>query len=392
MRERSRRGARKTARMCRALALFVSLGVVASYGCAGRAASKKEKAEDRLKTVMVEPVGRRDIVEELDYPADILPEVEVRIFSPVPDRIVSFPWNDGDRIQRGQRVALIRKEGLDMGLENVAAQIDALDIQIKNLESELERSEKLKAAGAISDQAFDQIKTSLRSSRAQRRALAASQGQLKVSAGNAVITAPISGVIADKMLQPGDMASPAVPLCRIIVIDRVKVELKLVESDVPKVKVEQKALVALDAFPERTFEGQVTRILPYLNAATRTNTVEIVLANPKDEPGEHFLLKPGMFGRVRIVVEKREQVITAPERALLLDNRILEQQKPGQVLRKAFVVDDKSTARERVARLGARKGSTYEVLQGLEVGDRIVVRGQHGLRDGQQVEIVEPEK
>jgi multidrug efflux pump subunit AcrA (membrane-fusion protein) len=55
-------------------------------------------------------------------------------------------------------------------------------------------------------------------------------------------------------------------------------------------------------------------------------------------------------------------------------------------------VDDKSKARERVVELGARKGSTYEVLKGLQVGERIVVRGQHGLRDGQQVEIVEPEK
>ena len=392
MRERTRRGAERTAWMRRTVAWLVLLSAVVPSGCSGRAASKQEKVESRFKTVMVEPVIRRDIIEELDYPAGILPEVEVRIFSPVPDRIVSFPWNDGDHIQRGQRVALIRKRALDMGLENLAAQIDALDIQIKNLQSELERSEKLRAAGAISDQAFDQIRTSLRSSHAQRRALVASRGQLRVSAGNAVITAPISGVIADKMLQQGDMASPATPLCRIIVIERVKVELKLVESDVPKVKVGHKALITLDAFPERTFEGEVTRILPYLNPATRTNTVQVVLSNPKDERSEKYLLKPGMFGRVRIVVEKREQAVTAPERALLIDNRILEQQKPGQVLRKAFVVDDKSTARERVVRLGARKGSTYEVLQGLEVGDRIVVRGQHGLRDGQPVEIVQPEK
>ena len=392
MGERSRGGADRKARRRRTMVGLVLLGAVTANGCAGRAASKKQQAESRLKTVMVEPVGRQDIVEELDYPADILPKIEVKIFSPVPDRIVSFPWNDGDRIRRGQRVALIRKKGLDMGLQNLSAQIDALDIQIKNLDSELERSKKLKAAGAISDQAFDQIGTSLRSSRAQRRALVASRGQLKVSAANASITSPIDGVIADKMLEVGDMASPAMPLCRIIVIDQVKVELKLVESDVPKVKVGQKALITLNAFPERTFEGEVTRILPYLNAATRTNTVQIVLDNPKRERSEGFLVKPGMFGRVRIVVQKREQVITAPERALLLDNRILEQQKPGQVLRKAFVVDGESIARERVAGLGARKGSTYEVLGGLEVGDRIVVRGQHGLRDGQKVEIVEPEQ
>jgi multidrug efflux pump subunit AcrA (membrane-fusion protein) len=77
---------------------------------------------------------------------------------------------------------------------------------------------------------------------------------------------------------------------------------------------------------------------------------------------------------------------------LLLDNRILEQQKAGEILRKAFVVDEKSTAHEKVVRLGARKGAVYEVIEGLSQGERIVVRGQHGLRDGQKVEIVEPEK
>lgn len=373
-------------------ALGAALCASALCACAGRAESKTEEKKQRLKTVRVQVIGREDITELLDYAADILPHIEVKIFSPVPDRIVSFPWTDGDRIRKGERVALIRKKGLDMGLQNVDAQIDALDIQIKNLENELARSEKLKTAGAISDQAYDQIITSLRASRAQKRALQASKGQLQVSAGNAVITAPISGVIANKMLQEGDMAVPQVPLCSIAVIERLKVQLKLVESDVSKVKKSQKALIRLNAFAERTFEGEVTKILPYLNAATRTNTVEIELDNPKEPETGQYLLKPGMFGRAQLVVEKREQVITAPERALLLDNRILEQQKPGQVLRKAFVVDSDSRARERLVKLGARKGAVYEVLEGLKQGERIVVRGQHGLRNGQKVEIVEPEK
>jgi multidrug efflux pump subunit AcrA (membrane-fusion protein) len=149
--------------------------------------------------------------------------------------------------------------------------------------------------------------------------------------------------------------------------------------------------VTLDAYPERAFAGKVTNIKPYLDAGTRTNGVEVVLDNPKGDDGKR-LLKPGMFGFAELVVAMHEQVLAAPEPALLLDNKILDKQKSGETLRKAFVVDDGGIAHQRLVRLGARKGSFYEVLEGLEQNDKIVVRGQHGLKDGDQVQIVDAEQ
>jgi RND family efflux transporter MFP subunit len=358
-------------------------------GCNRGDKSDSKSKEQKLKTVRVQAVKKADITEVLDYGADLRPYSEVKIFSPVPDRILSFPWTDGDEIKEGQRVALIRKKGLDMGLEQVVAQIEALDIQISNLQSDLSRSKELLAAGAISQQSYDKIETSLRAQKAQRRALQASRGQVAVSAGNAVITAPIKGVIANKMLEVGDMAVPQVPLCSIVDIERLKVQLKLVESDVPKVRIGQPARIRLNAYPERVFMGSVKKILPYLNAATRTNTVEVVLDNPKDPETGQFLLKPGMFGRAEIEVEKYEQVVTVDERALVFDKQILEQQKENQILRKVFVVDKEARVHSRMVELGARKGSTVRVLKGLSQGERVVIRGQHGLQDKQKVEIVE---
>jgi len=188
------------------------------------------------------------------------------------------------------------------------------------------------------------------------------------------------------------MAVPQIPLCSVITLDRLKVKLKLIESDVAKVKEGQEVKVFLDAYPGRPFLGKVTNIMPYLNAGTRTNTVEVVLDNPKDKDTGMRALKPGMFGRAELIVAMHEQVLAAPEPALLLDNKILEEQKPGEMVRKAFVVDSDSVAHERLVRLGARKGSLYEVLGGLSSDERIVVRGQHGLKDGEKVEIVTAEK
>lgn len=367
----------------------ISTAVIATAGCSRGA---KQQAEQENPPVRVAAIGRSDFAEVLTYVVDLKAHTDVRIFSPVPDRIIYFPWKDGDRIQRGDRVALIRKEGLDKGLEQVMAQAEALDIQIKNLQNELERSKGLLTAQVITQQTFDQLQTQYLATTAQRRALEASKGQLEVTAGNAIITAPIAGVIASKMAETGDMAAPGMPLCQILAINSLKATLKLIEADVAKVKVGQEAALELDAYPARTFKAVVTAIMPFLEPGTRTNAVELTLENPRDKDGAgDYLLKPGMFGRAKLVVDQRSAVLTAPEVALLLDNQLVEQQHQGKDQRRAFVVLN-GVAKERIVTLGARQNDRLEVLDGLAEGEQIIVRGHHALKDGQQVTIVEAAK
>jgi membrane fusion protein, multidrug efflux system len=368
------------------LFFVVLIAALASTGCnKGDAAAN----ETRAKPVRVEKISRGNIADVLSYPATLRAYNEVRVFSTIPDRILEFPWEDGDEIDRGERVALIKKAGMDQGLANMSAQVEGLDAQIANLESELERTKGLLSAGAVAQTAYDRLDTQLKSLRAQRKAMLAARGQLAVQAGNAYITAPISGVIANKALEKGDMAAPQIPLCRILGIDRLKVDIRLVEADIPRVFPGQQVKLHFDAYPDETFEGKVTSILPYMDPATRTNTVEVTLDNPKDGKTGHRRLKPGMFGRAELIVAMRDNVVVVPEPALLLDNEILAKQKPGERLRKAMIVDADNIARTREVRCGARKGSMYEVLDGLKEGDRIIVRGQHALQDGTHVEIME---
>ncbi|MBN1960949.1 MAG: efflux RND transporter periplasmic adaptor subunit [Deltaproteobacteria bacterium] len=345
-----------------------------------------KNSEESLTPVRVHTITREDISDELTYVTNLRAFADVKIYSTVPDRILYFPWQDGDYIERGQRVALIRKSGLDKGLEQLVAQAEALDVQIKNAASEVERNKSLLEANSISRQLFDQVQTQYLSLQAQRRALEASRDQLAITAGNAIITAPISGVIASKMLEVGDIAMPQVPLCQILSIAKLKATLNFIESDINKVKIGQKATIHFDAYPKRSFAGVISTIMPFLDPGTLTNTVEITIDNPIDETSAKRLLKPGMFGRAIIVVAKRSQVIVVPEEALLLDNSLLQQQDKN--LRLAFVVHNK-TAQQRVVQLGARKGSKWEIKQGVEAGEQIIIRGHHALKDGQEIKIDE---
>jgi membrane fusion protein (multidrug efflux system) len=378
----------------------IPLGALASPAAAGLVAlalisckrDQGAQAPDPPKAVRVQKIGRADIEHILTYPADLKPFAEVRVFSRVADRILSFPWEDGDEIKKGQRVAIIRTDGMHQGLVQIAAQRDALDAQINNQELELSRLKELLAKGSVAQAEYDRLDSSYRAAQAQRRALTASQGQLAANVADGVLTAAIHGVIADKSVEAGDIAAPTVPLCRIIQVNQLKVELRLLEVDVPKVKLGQTVVLYLDAYPKRIFQGQVSVLLPYLDPQTRTNTVQVTVDNPEDESTGKRLLKPGMYGRAELVVERHAQVLVAPEPALLLDNQLLKQQQPGENLRKAFVVDPQGVAHKRIVRLGARKGSSWEVLDGLEQDERLVVRGQHGLKDGQRVEVMDVAK
>jgi membrane fusion protein (multidrug efflux system) len=94
------------------------------------------------------------------------------------------------------------------------------------------------------------------------------------------------------------------------------------------------------------------------------------------------LLKPGMFGRVSLVVDEKEDQLVVPSRALMVTDNA------SSDARKVYVVDEKGIARERMIRVGVRNDSWYEVLNGLKVKDRVVLRGQYDLRDQDAVEVL----
>ena len=121
------------------LAAVGALIVLLLPGCKPGAAEEKKEAEEN-KPVRVETLGRTDMAEVLSYAADLLPYAEVTIYSPVYERILYFPWEDGDEIRKGQRVALIRKAGLDKGLEQIVAHhLDALFPGMEIVSAELFR-------------------------------------------------------------------------------------------------------------------------------------------------------------------------------------------------------------------------------------------------------------
>ncbi len=365
---------------------LLSIATVTVVGCDKKTNAEASNQPTEKKTVVsVQAIGRADLTETLVYPVDLQPETTVSINALLSERIVKFPWQDGDRIEKGQVVAKIRADNASQATLQIRAEIESLDAQIDSQKKELARADQLLASKVITQQSQEQLSAGLQVSEAKRKSLEAALSQSAIRAGYATLRAPISGIVANKRASEGDLAVPQIPLCEIMTVDPLKVVLKLTEKDAASVHVKQPVRVKLDAYPGRVFEGSVSKILPYIDPVTRTDDTEVLLPNPIDPATSSRLLKAGMYGRAEIVSKESRQTLAVPEKALMIDDG---GEADAMV---AFVVDKDNIARRRSVRIGIREGDRVEVLEGLKEGERLVVRGQYGLEDGRPVTIFEKE-
>jgi multidrug efflux pump subunit AcrA (membrane-fusion protein) len=242
---------------------------------------------------------------------------------------------------------------------------------------------QLDAATATYDRAAaqcDQVRADLTAAQARvaqaqagRAEAAAALRRGQVALDDATLRAPIAGVVTRKYVDEGNMVGPTTPLVRLAQIETVKVIGGVGERHIRSVVPgKTHAAIAVDAFPGESFAGTVHLVGEAADAATRTIDVEIRVPNPARK------LKPGMFARVTLVLERRAGVPVVPDSALLRDDE-------GPYV---FVVNDEKARRQRVS-LGLAEGAVHEVTAGLKGGDVVVVRGQRQLRDGQAVRTVQ---
>jgi multidrug efflux pump subunit AcrA (membrane-fusion protein) len=193
------------------------------------------------------------------------------------------------------------------------------------------------------------------------------------------VISPINGIVGKKYLDEGSSVSPpepapsmGTPLIRVINMDQIKVVVYVVEEDLGKIRVGQDATIKVDAYPERTFAGRVSLISPMVNQLTRTASVEITLPNPG------YLLKPGMFAQVEILLKGHGDFLLIPVHTILLE-------EGGK--RKVFVVSE-GKATSRGIETGLSQNGWTEIKSGLSENDSLIVAGQYMVKENEPVKII----
>jgi RND family efflux transporter MFP subunit len=175
------------------------------------------------------------------------------------------------------------------------------------------------------------------------------------------ILSPADGFVVEKMVVQGQMVDSGMKLYRIADLALVWVQAEIYEQDLPFIKLGQEAEVSLSYLPDRKFRGRVTYVYPTLDEKTRTARVRMEFHNPG------YLLKPGMFATVELKAELAKDALLVPDMAVL---------RSGEK-NTVFVALDGGKFEPRVVTLGPRgENNVYQVLSGLNEGDRVVTSGQ----------------
>jgi RND family efflux transporter MFP subunit len=354
------------------LSLLLALALCRCKGGSDDADAGAEIAPVRVATVQTGSLTRH-----LGFIGDIEGQTEINVFSFVPERLLSVAAKEGDRVKAGQTLAIVRASSLGEGVKQAVAGVDAVRAQLASLQDQQARLKKLEGSGAVTSSQILAVNAQVAAAEAQGRQFEAMLGQARQRRGDAVITAPVAGVIGKVFVEVGDIAAPQIPICTIVDLDRVKIVVRVPEPDLPMLEVGQAVDVEIAAKPGEPVHGTVTRVGPVLDRLSRTASLEIDLENP-----EHTL-KPGMLARVQVEVERRDRVVWAPKDALTVTN----EREGDKSLYRAVVLEG-GKAVERLVLLGLEDEGRVEILKGLAVGETLVVEGQHLVVDGDPVRVL----
>lgn len=335
--------------------------------------------------VSVEVVKTTSFTRVRSYVGNVSASKQVKVIPLASERILKYPWENGDYVEKGQVIAEIRNEVSKRALDALNAQLKSVNAQLAAGERELKRVQSMYESNIVSRQQLDQAMDGVTTLNATKQQMLATLEQSKLGLDYARVVAPIDGVISQKSSEVGDIASSAMPLCVLLDMQTLKVTLNMHEGDVPYVKLGQEVKLRFDAFPGEVVTAKITRIMPYVNTSSRTNTVEAEFANTKIEATGQYNFKSGMYSNAEVALVSTNDAIVVAPNSLLLDPELLEQQVAGQTLRRVFVLNSDSTVSARVVEVGERNGDFIQILKGLNPGDKLVTRGHHMLIDGEKV-------
>jgi RND family efflux transporter MFP subunit len=254
---------------------------------------------------------------------------------------------EGSSVTAGQVLA-------ELDDRELAADVERTEAERRNAMSRLERLRSVGAEGLVAPQTLEDAERSLRVAEASRTAAAA-------LLASAVIRAPFQGVVTERYIEVGDMATPGKPLLKVEDSRDLRLEVTVAGDESALIQPSQAVEVVIDALGPQALAGTVAVIVPRAEAATQSVTVKVDLP---PVPG----LKGGLYGRARFTVG-REQALTVPAAAV----------SSVGALDRIYVVGADNVLRTRLVRVGRRFGDRVEVRAGLEPGEQVLADASLGV-------------
>jgi len=389
--------------------IWIVLAVLV-VGLVGAAASAFRNRKVEVETApAVRPVnGPAGVLNASGY---VTPRRRATIAAKITGRVTGVFFDEGTRVTEGQLLATLDDSDVRRALDSAKADRDSsqaaiadFEVQLRNAEIELRRTQQLVKEGVQTQQALDSAVMTADSLRAKialaKQQVVAAEARIREqqqAVDNCTIRAPFAGIVVSKDAQVGEMVSPVsagggftrTGIATIVDLHSNEFEIDVSESYIAKVANDQPVNAVLDAYPDWTIPAKVRTVIPTADRQKATVKVRISITEPDhihlSDPAKDPRILPDMGVKVTFLeneakpgakAEKSPAVAMVPQKAIRQEN--------GS--KYVFVVKG-DTLERRAVTTGATRGSDVEILGGIQPDVLVVVNGLDTLRDGQSVQI-----
>jgi membrane fusion protein (multidrug efflux system) len=297
------------------------------------------------------------VVEDIRAVGTLRPNEAVTVVSEIAGRVERIGFREGQAVAAGE--VLIELDASILQAELAKARSDLTLARANH-----ERAAALATRGMSTQRALDEA-------RAAMQAAEAGQALAQARLQKATIKAPLSGIVGLRSVSVGAYVTPGERIVELADVDPVKVDFRVQELALSELRRGQPIRVTVDALPGKAFEGEIDAIDPIVDVAGRAIRLRARIPNQRRE------LSPGLFARVQIVVERRENSVLVPESAVFAEGS------------KRFVyrvIDGRAVLTG--VQLGQRRPGQVEIRKGLGRDDVVVTAGHQQIRDGSRVDVV----
>lgn len=348
--------------------------------------------QDRSPEVELAQVVLGNLVSTVNATGVVQPATEVQISSSVAGSVERLPVTEGDTVNRGDLLIQLEQQEYRAALQRAQAALDAAQSALSQSRAQYERARQLFEQELIAEQEFEAARAQYLADRARVREARANVQQARRQLEETTITSPISGVVTQlnvevgEQVVPGQLNVPGTVLLTVANLSQMQVEAEVSESEVAKISVGQPAVIEVEAFPGRTFGGEVVEVgfspeTPEGGAEGAVNySVSIGFEDTVPQ------LKPGMTAYADIVTARKDSALMVPIQAVV--TRPAEQLSPaaegnfgpGTEVQAVFVYDN-GVARLMPVETGIAGTEFIQIISGLERGQEVITGPFEVLRE-----------
>jgi RND family efflux transporter MFP subunit len=369
---------------------------VMSLAAAGCSTPMRATADRPVAPVPVEVTQptRSSIVRGIEIVATLEPWEEVVLYAKVSGYLKTIHVDRGDRVRQGDLLAVLdipemqdEYNQLEAQQRQAEAEVEKAKAEIRLQEVTANRLDEIRAEepGATTQQevdlAVEKVKVAqaaLTAAEAHVGAIQADRERVGTMLAYGKIIAPFGGTVTERYVDPGALVTAGTQskpsaILKLVNASVLRVMVDVPETEVANIQEQRSARLRVDAYPGRDFEGKVSRFSRALDPMTRTMRTEILVANPDG------VLTPGMFGRVSLDLETRENVLTLAPTSIHFEKD------------KSYVFLAEGGVAHRVGVVcGADDGNSVEIVSGLTGRESVIAKASETLADGAPITVLRP--